>query len=71
LKESYGKSQAITAQIAEVDINQAYKNFMNNLPKPDKKENTLNQTIEYYKNIRENFRNSRKINQEFASPKSK
>lgn len=66
VEDSYPLSFA--PQIAEVDVNQAYKNFMNNLPKPDKKENTLNQTIEYYKNIAENFRN---INRDFASPKSK
>ena len=65
IEDSYPKS--FVPQIAEVDINQAYKNFMNTLPKPDKEKNSLLETIEYYSNIKKTMKD--RVNNEYSQPK--
>ena len=69
LRKFYGGREAVTDQLGTVDIDEAYDNFMKTLPENEEENNDLLDRIEYYSNIRKNFKKERKANQEFALPK--
>lgn len=64
----YGKSGKITDQLAKFNVGEMYKNFMDNLPKPNKEENDLLKTIEYYSKIGKTMQN-RVENNDFSQQK--